>query len=255
MTLFGGLVALISGIAYTTLGLVALSELVRHRSRGFSHMGFAFALMVWTCGPHHLVHGVNQLFYGVPAHGPHAAAVALGTFPVAVFFWLRLEALAGGRGDRLIPRTPLWLGAAPLLMAVSGGAILWEGIRHAGFHGVDLRVLIPNLFLFVNYSLAGLFTGRTQLARRPLLGGWSLSGVAMSGFFLTCGFTHLLTGLMTTASPMSVALDNIGVPASTYFLWAVYRIHSGSLRDWNRRPLVGRSAPQGRRSPWAEQTT
>jgi EAL domain-containing protein (putative c-di-GMP-specific phosphodiesterase class I) len=26
-----------------------------------------------------------------------------------------------------------------------------------------------------------------------------------------------------------------------------------SARDWNRRPLVGRAAPLGRRSPWAEQ--
>ena len=47
-------------------------------------------------------------------------------------------------------------------------------------------------------------------------------------------------------------LDNVGVPASFYFLWAVHRLHSDSLRDWNRRPLVGRAAPLGRRSPWAE---
>ena len=56
--------------------------------------------------------------------------------------------------------------------------------------------------------------------------------------------------MMTHADAWSIALDNVGVPASFYFLWAVHRIHSGSLRDWNRRPLVGRSAPQGRRSPW-----
>ena len=46
---------------------------------------------------------------------------------------------------------------------------------------------------------------------------------------------------------------NVGVPASIYFLWAVHRLHRDSLRDWNRRPLVGRAAPLGRRSPWADQ--
>ena len=43
---------------------------------------------------------------------------------------------------------------------------------------VDLRALVPNLILFANYALVGYFTARTQLARRPLLDGWSLSGVA-----------------------------------------------------------------------------
>jgi hypothetical protein len=36
-------------------------------------------------------------------------------------------------------------------------------------------------------------------------------------------------------------------------MWAVYRLHRDGTRDWNRRPLVGRAAPLGRRSPWAEQ--
>ena len=77
----------------------------------------------------------------------------------------------------------------------------------------------------------------------------------MSGVFLTCAGSHLLAGMMIQADPWSVVLDNIGVPASFYFMWTVHRLHSGSLRDWNRRPLVGRSAPLGRRSPWADQTT
>jgi hypothetical protein len=52
---------------------------------------------------------------------------------------------------------------------------------------------------------------------------------------------------------VGVVFDNVGVPASFYFLWAVYRLHRDSERDWNRRPLVGRAAPLGRRSPWAGQ--
>ena len=114
---------------------------------------------------------------------------------------------------------------------------------------VSVAAVLPNAILFVNYSLVGLYTARTQLARRPLLGGWSLSGVAMSGVFLTCALAHLATGLLTPPG----ALDLVGAPASFYFLWAVHRLHRDSTRDWNRRPLVGRPAPRGRRSPWADQ--
>ena len=250
MTVYGGILALVTGLAYTALGAVTAYELVRHRARGFSHFGVAFLVMAATCGPHHLAHAYRHLIAGEAAHGPHVAALTLGLAPAVTFIALRVEALFGGRGDRLLVRTPWWLQGLPVLMAAAAGATLWEGLRHANAHGVDLRALIPNLFLFANYSLVGLFTARTQIARRPLLGGWSLSGVAMSGVFFTCAGSHLLAGMMTHADAWSIALDNVGVPASFYFLWAVHRIHSGSLRDWNRRPLVGRSAPQGRRSPW-----
>lgn len=254
MILTAGLLALITGLAYTALGVITGYELVRHRHRGFSHFGGAFFVMAWTCGPHHLVHAVRHLINGEPAHLPHVSALALGLVPGLVFIGLRVEAAFGGRGDRLIVRTPLWLTALPVLMAAAAGATLWEGLRHAWTMDVDLRVLIPSVFLFACYTLVGVFTARTQLARRPLLGGWSLSGIAMSGVFLTCAGSHLLAGLMTTADPWSVALDNIGVPAAIYFLWTVHRLHKGSVRDWNRRPLVGRPAPQGRRSPWADST-
>jgi hypothetical protein len=254
MSAAAGLLALLTGLAYTALALVTASELVRHRERGFSHFGLAFFVMACTCGPHHLVHAVRHLAGGEPAHGPHVVALALGVLPAAVFIGLRIEAALGGRGDRLIARTPLWLHALPLLMAATAGATLWAGIEHASRMGVDLRALVPNVLLFGSYSLVGFFTARTQVARRPLLGGWSLSGIAMSGVFFTCAGSHIVSGLVTEANVWSVVFDNVGVPASLYFLWAVHRLHSGSLRDWNRRPLVGRPAPQGRRSPWAENT-
>ena len=114
---------------------------------------------------------------------------------------LRLEAAFGGRGDRLIPRTPLWAQVLPLLAAAAAARPLWEALRHAVAMPSTLRALIPNVFLFVNYLFVGLFTWRTQIARRPLLGGWSLSGVAMSGVFLTCAFSHLVAGMLTDADP------------------------------------------------------
>ena len=136
----------------------------------------------------------------------------------------------------------MWLNALPWLMAAAAGATLWEALRHAAGDGVDLRALLPNADPVRQLRLVGIFTARTQLARRPLLGGWSLSGVAMSGVFLTCALSHLVAGLLTRRA--GGVLDHLGVPASFYFLWAVYRLHRDSTRDWNRRPLVGRPAPR-----------
>ena len=119
---------------------------------------------------------------------------------------------------------------------------------------VDLRALIPNLFLFVNYALVGVFTARTQLARRPVLGGWSLSGVAMSGVFLTCAASHLVAGLLTTRGPARASCSTTSAsPRRSTSCGPSTACTATPLRDWNRRPLVGRAAPLGRRSPWAEQ--
>jgi diguanylate cyclase with GGDEF domain len=127
----------------------------------------------------------------------------------------------------------------------------FEGFEHARDHGFHLAGVAPNLVLFVNSLLVGFFTARTQLARRPVLGGWSLSGAAQAGVFSTCALTHLVASLTTAPDVHTLTLDDLGVPASIFFLYAVHRLHRRSLRDWNRAPLVGRAAPLGRRSPWA----
>jgi hypothetical protein len=179
------------------------------------------------------------------------AAMAIGAIPAVIFIALRLEAASGGRGDRLVRGGALFA-AVPWAMTAVAGATVWETTRHAAAIDVDLRSLVPDAILFVNYVLVGFFTARAQLARRPLLNGWSLSGVAMSGVFMTCALSHLVAGLLTGSNPVGMLFDNVGVPASFYFMWAAYRLHRDSTRDWNRRPLVGRAAPLGRRSPWAE---
>ena len=247
-----GLLALATGLAYTALGVITVYELIRYRrDRGFSHFGLSFAVMAFTCGPHHLVHAYRHLVLHEPGHGPMLAAMALGAAPAVVFIALRLEATFGGRGDRLIRNSRIFAAVPPVMVAVAG-ATLWEAFSHAARMDVDLRSLVPNIVLFVNYALVGYFTARTQLSRHPLLDGWSLSGVAMSGVFFTCAISHLVAGLLTGSNPAGVIFDNVGVPSSIYFMWAVYRLHRDSERDWNRRPLVGRASPLGRRSPWAE---
>ncbi len=117
----------------------------------------------------------------------------------------------------------------------------------------DLNVasVAANSLLFVNYLIVGVLVLRTQLARRPGLGGWSVSGLSMGGVFLTCGVAHLVAGLATPADWHTLLFDVTGVPFSIHFLWVVRSLHRNSLRDWNRRPLVGLASRQSRPSPWA----
>jgi hypothetical protein len=253
MSLAAGLLSLALGLAYTGLGAITAYELVRHSgSRGFSYFGAAFLLMASTCGPHHLAHAEHILLGGQQASAQQAAALALGTPAGMTFILLRVEAALGGRGDRLIAGGACWLAVLALVAVAAAGAVVFESVRFAHDHGFELAGVAPNVVLFANYMLVGFFTARTQLARRPVSGGWSLSGVAMAGVFSTCGVTHLVAGLTTVPDVHTLTLDNLGVPASIFFLYVVHRLHRHSLRDWNRAPLVGRAAPLGRPSPWAE---
>jgi hypothetical protein len=250
VTIAAGLLALITGLAYSGLGVIAVYELGRNRkTRGFSYLGGAFALMAATCGPHHLVHAEHHLFWGEAVSGPMLGALVIGIVPGGIFVLGRIEALFGGRGDRFISGTPAWLAALPWVMAVAIGAILWEAAGDA--RDVGAASLVANSLLFVNYLIVGVLVLRTQIARRPGLGGWSLSGLAMGGVFVTCGVAHLVAGVATPADWHTLLFDIPGVPFSIYFLWVVRSLHRNSLRDWNRRPLVGLASRQSRPSPWA----
>ena len=253
MSLAAGLLALLTGIAYTLLGAITAYDLARHaRRRGHSHFGLGFLLMAATCGPHHLVHATHLLFEGHAASWALLAALAVGLPPGAIFTLLRLEALAGGRGDRFATGTPVHIAVLPVLVAASAGAVVLAAAQIAprpdgawGWAGV-----LANAFLALAYLVTGAIVLRTQLARRAGLGGWSVSGVAMAGVFTTCGLSHLVTGLTTRAELHTLAFDLPGVPAAAYFLWVVYRLNRSSLNDWNRRPLVGRAARHSRPAPW-----
>jgi hypothetical protein len=250
VTIAAGILAMLTGLAYAGLGVIAVYELGRdRRTRGFSYLGGAFALMAATCGPHHLVHAEHHLLWGEPASGPMFAALAIGFVPGAIFVLLRVEALFGGRGDRFVSGTPMLLAALPWAIAAASGAIVWEAIGRA--QDVNALGLAANVLLFANYTVVGVLVLRTQLARRPGLAGWSVSGLAMGGVFVTCGVAHLVAGLATPADWHTLLFDVPGVPFSIYFLWVVRSLHRNSLRDWNRRPLVGRAFRQSRPSPWA----
>jgi hypothetical protein len=250
VTVAAGILALLTGLAYAGLGVMAVYEQSRNRkTRGFSYLGGAFALMAATCGPHHLVHAEHHLLWGEAVTGPMLAALAIGLVPGAIFVLLRIEAHLGGRGDRFVEGTPAWLAALPWAVAAVCGAIVWEAAGDA--RELNLVSVVANSLLFLNYLIVGVLVLRTQVARRPGLGGWSVSGLSMGGVFVTCGAAHLVAGLATPADWHTLLFDVPGVPFSIYFLWVVRSLHRKSLRDWNRRPLVGRASRQSRPSPWA----
>jgi hypothetical protein len=245
-----GILALLTGLAYSGLGVIAVYELGRNRkTRGFSYLGGAFALMAATCGPHHLVHAEHHLLWSEAVTGPMLGALAIGLVPGGIFVLLRIEAAFGGRGDRFVAGTPVVLAALPWAVVAASGAIVWEALGDA--RELNALGLAANLMLFVNYLIVGVLVLRTQLARRPGLGGWSVSGLALGGVFVTCGVAHLVAGLATPTDWHTLLFDVAGVPFSIYFLWVVRSLHRNSLRDWNRRPLVGLASRQSRPSPWA----
>jgi hypothetical protein len=105
----------------------------------------------------------------------------------------------------------------------------------------ELSVVLPNPMLVVLYSAIGYYLIRTQLSNRRSLGGWSVSGLALSIVFPTCAAMHgiyafyLLTGHYAFDIHGAV-IDWIAVPAAVYFLWVVQSLYRGTFHDWNGAP-------------------
>lgn len=246
-----GLCSVVLGIAYLGLGVLGASEVAMERKTlGVSRFGLAFAFMAASCGPHHLLHGKHVLA-GMDADAAVAVITILGMPAGLVFVLLRVEAFAGGRGDRFISGTPTWLMIAPGVFLTAVGMIV-GGSLALGDRTVDLvsPLVLSNLYVTVTYSLVAWPLVRTQLRRHHETGGWSLSGLALSGIFPTCASAHLVYALRADGDWHMTVVGLIGVPASIYFLWVVRALYRNSIVDWNRRPVVGASRPAQRPSPW-----
>ena len=246
MTTAVAVLNIVLGVAYCGYGVMTALELRRdYHSFGFSHFGLAWLCMAFTCGPHHLAHGVHLAFEGGQGGVLDLVAVAVG-LPVGVtWLALRVEAFAGGRGDRFVARTPPWLGLMPalatgylLVMVVAAAFALRNGfdasIRGDGF-------LVVNGLLVVIYMAIGWFVLRTQLANRPSLGGWSVSGLCLAAIFPTCAVMHAVFGIYTATGTYhhdlhSMLIDVLSVPAGLYFLWVVRSLYRNALEDWNAGP-------------------
>jgi hypothetical protein len=240
MTFTAGLLNVVLGIAYTTYGFITITELKRNwKTLGFSHFGAAWIAMAFTCGPHHLVHGMHLLFEGRSAGPLDLAAVAVGLPAGVVFLGLRMEATLGGRGDRFIGGSPPWLRSLPTLSAIYVTALAVVVLR-SGAYQIPNKVG-PNLALIALYFMIGYFLLRTQLRNRAITRGWSASGVALAIVFPTCGLMHgvyafyAANGLYHDVDWHGLVIDWLAVPAAIYFLWVVRSLYRRSINDWNRK--------------------
>ena len=229
---------IVLGLVYAGYGVMTIIDLKRgwHAS-GLSHFGLAWLAMAFTCGPHHLDHGIHVYAHGYG--GPiDLAAVAVG-FPAGVtWFFLRVEALAGGRGDRFVTGTPRWVAALPAASAVYAVAAV-VGIATIASDDAEFGArYTPNILLLGIYCLIGYYLLRTQLQNREPLGGWSVSGLALTIVFPTCGLMHAVAATYAMAGHYAVdwhglVIDWLSVPAAVYFVWVVRGLHLGNRSDWN----------------------
>ena len=240
---------IVLGEVYTSYGILTIIDLKRGwRQRGFSHFGLAWIAMAFTCGPHHLEHGLHVAFAG-RAGGPlDLLAVVVGLPAGVAWFLLRVEALLGGRGDRFLPGTPRGVAALPALSgAYLAVYVAWVGLilRHGGDFGPKL---VPNVLLLGLYGVIGFYLLRTQLANRLSLGGWSLSGLSLAIVFPTCGLMHAVSAVYASSGRYDVdvhglVIDWLAVPAAVYFLWVVRALHHNAFADWNRGATGVRREP------------
>ena len=230
------------GVAYTSYGVITAMEMKNDwRSFGFSHFGAAWIAMAFTCGPHHLDHGLHALADG-RGGSLDLLSVLVGLPAGVIWMGLRIEAFIGGRGDRFILGTPRWLRALPVVVTayvvVVVAASLVILVRRP--FTTDWA-LLSNASLVVIYSAIGYFLLRTQLRRRPAMCGWSVSGLSLSVVFPTCALMHGVFAVYALAGTYQhdihgVSIDWLSVPAGLYFLWVVRRLYQDSLRDWNDGP-------------------
>ena len=100
-----GLLNFTVGTVYLSVGLITLIEMRRNWSRmGFSHFGAAWVVMLFTCGPHYLVHGEHMLFHGQPGGALDLVAVTVA-LPTGVIWFAAAPRGVPGRPRRsLHPR-------------------------------------------------------------------------------------------------------------------------------------------------------
>jgi hypothetical protein len=112
-----------------------------------------------------------------------------------------------------------------------------------------------NVALVVLYVGVGYYCARTQIANHRAIGGWSLSGLALTVVFPTCAMMHGVyayyqaTGFYG-ADVHNHWIDLLAVPAAMYFLWVVRALSRGAFHDWNGAP--GRARAGGISPPPAD---
>jgi hypothetical protein len=236
------------GVVYTSYGIMTLIEMKREwKTMGYSHFGAAWVAMAFTCGPHHLSHGLHVALSGRVGGGLDFAYVLVGLPAGAIWFLLRVEAFTGGRGDRFISGTPLWVGLLPTIAGFYGSAFVASAIHVVPASTFRLTSMVmPNVLLVGIYMTIGYFLFRTQVRNHGSTGGWSVSGLSLGLVFPTCAIMHATWVLYAMNGnyrfdPQTFVIDWLAVPAALYFLWVVRGLYRDALLDWNRttaRPAI-----------------
>jgi hypothetical protein len=249
MTAAVAIVNLVLGVAYCGYGVMTLIEMRRDWDTfGFSHFGLAWIFMAFTCGPHHLAHGIHLALEGRRGGNLDLLAVMVGLPAGVNWLYLRVEAFFGGRGDRFVAGSPRWLRMLPSAAVVYLGVLVIGTLSATGGHfelggrtAGNLGLVGLNLALVGIYVAIGWVILRTQLANRPSVGGWSVSGLCLSIIFPTCALMHAIWALYDLTGKYhfdshGFVIDALSVPAALYFLWVVRRLYRDALRDWNEGP-------------------
>ena len=231
---------IVLGLVYFQYGTMTVIELRRNRREmGWSRFGIAWILMAFTCGPHHFVHGIHIAAEGRFAGGLDLVATLIA-FPAGVtWFLLRVEAFRGGRGDRFVHGSPLWVLALPTALAVYVTVLVMTMIDGGPITTDGLAMALPNLLLVVIYGCVGFYIMRTQIHNRRPLGGWSLSGLSLAVIFPTCAAMHGIFAFYTFSGMYArdthhLVIDWLSVPAGLYFLYVVRSLYRGNATDWNK---------------------
>jgi hypothetical protein len=227
------------GLGYVLLGALVVIELQRQwRVPGVWQFGAALTAIAFTCGPHHLTHGVHVGFEHQLAGRLDLVTVLVGIPPAAIFVWLRIEAMTGRRGDRVIAGTPGWLQAIPVAAGAYFAIVVMVGVgmvRRSPGLSVDGLLSLASAAVFAWVAVVLL---RTQLHNRSASGSWSLSGLGLVGLFSTCVVMHVAVAMQATSQVRTldihlVTVDGLGVLAALWFLAVVRSMTRDTTRDWD----------------------
>ena len=230
------------GTVYLALGVLIVVDLkLGWRLFGFSRFGGGLAAVAFTCGAHHLAHGHHVAFEGHDAGTLDLVSVVVGLPFGLIWLGLRLEALAGGVGDRIIRGDRGWILTMPTAAAVYLTALVAAGVVVAR---VPLQFPVastPHVLLVLVYIRIGWMLLRTQLLFYTESGGWSLSGCTMAAIFLTCAVMHGVLVFYGVAGRQVLdghefVIGLLGVPAGLYFLSVVRNLVRDEISDWNIVP-------------------
>lgn len=229
------------GLAYVAVGTVVLIDVRRQRGNAGNPLGYALVAMAYTCGPHHLEHGLHLAEGSLGAAGPlDLITVLVGLPPAALFALLTIEGFRGGVGDRLVGGTPRWLSALGLGGAAYATVFAAAVVERLPDLGSWQQVMVPNLLLVGIYVAVAVVILSTQVLRRPVTGTWSVGGLSLGLIFATCAPMHatwVLYGALGRyeADVHLAAIDWLAVPAGLYFLWVVNRLRTRALRRARER--------------------